>query len=129
MAALRASIESCGYVEPIAINTDGTILSGHARKKILIESWLTEVDVRVPERALTDAEQREVLIRMNKNTAGEWDMDILANEFEIMDLKEWDFTDRDLGMNGNPAGKEYDETVTEGINLCTCHCGHQHARK
>ena len=106
MADLRASIKSLGYVEPIAVNTDGTILSGHARCKVLLEAGLTEVEVRVPERALTDAEQREVLVRLNKNQAGAWDMDILSDVFEIQDLKEWGFDDKDLGLDTLPEVKE-----------------------
>ena len=106
MADLRASIKSLGYVEPIAVNTDGTILSGHARCKVLLEAGLTEVEVRVPERALTDAEQREVLVRLNKNTAGKWDMDILSDVFEIQDLKKWGFDDKDLGISPIKERKE-----------------------
>lgn len=98
MADLRDSIRNCGYVEPIAINTTGTILSGHARKKILMEAGLKEVDVRVPDRELTEKEEREVLLRMNKNTAGEFNFEILANEFEIEELKEVGFTDFDLKL-------------------------------
>jgi hypothetical protein len=106
MADLRKSIEQCGYVEPIAINTNGTILSGHARKKILQEAGLTEVDVRVPERELTEAEEREVLVRMNKNTAGEFNFEILANEFEIEELREFGFTDLDLQINSEPKERQ-----------------------
>ena len=67
------------------------ILAGHQRvrtmKKLKQE---TEIDVRVPSRMLTEAEANEYLIRSNRN-AGEWDWDILANEWEASDLVKWGF--------------------------------------
>ena len=114
---LRRSIESVGYVEPIAINTDGTILSGHARKRVLEELEIAEVDVRVPERMLTDPECREVVIRLNKNVAGIWDMEALTSDFEVDELKDWGFTDFELGIRGMPEGIAFDETITEGESI------------
>ena len=35
-------------------------------------------------------------VRLNKNIAGEFDFDILANEFEMSDLLEWGFEDFEL---------------------------------
>ena len=37
-------------------------------------------------------------IRLNKNT-GEFDIDILANEFDIDNLVDWGFKHIDLGLN------------------------------
>ncbi|HEY3874768.1 MAG TPA: ParB N-terminal domain-containing protein [Candidatus Kapabacteria bacterium] len=136
MEALRNSIEKCGYVEPIAINTDGTILSGHARKQILLDLGLETVDVRMPSRPLTDEEQREVLIRMNANEAGEWSFDGL--DWNMSELESFDFDSELLGeffegeaeVKGNPAGKEYDESIADNVTLCKCEkCGHEHAAK
>lgn len=98
MEDLTRSIQECGYVETIAINLDNTILSGHARKKVLLAAGITEVDVRVPERMLNEKEAETVLIRMNKNVAGEFDFEILANEYEISELKDFGFTDADLKL-------------------------------
>jgi hypothetical protein len=36
--------------------------------------------------------ERELNIRLNKNT-GDWDMDALANNFNVDDLKDWGFED------------------------------------
>src|SRR5262245_30615047 len=75
MEDLKASIERMGYVHPIAINTDGTILSGHARRQVLRDLKIKEVDVRIPSRPLTDKEAEECIIRSNRNEAGTWDFD------------------------------------------------------
>ncbi len=98
MKQLEASFDECGYVETIAINTDGTILSGHARKKVLLKKKVKEVDVRVPERALTSKEQQAVLIRMNKNVAGEFDFDVLANEYDMAELIDIGFEPYEVGI-------------------------------
>jgi len=94
---LKESIKSVGYIDPIAINTDGTILGGHARKKTLLALKLKEVDVRVPDRLLTEKEQKEVVIRLNKNTAGEWDNFKLGEFFEKENLVDWGFEPEDFG--------------------------------
>jgi ParB-like nuclease domain len=117
MANLKQSIESVGYVEPIAINSDGTILSGHRRKEILERLGVTDVDVRVPERMLTDPECREVVIRLNRNIAGVWNMEALTIDFEVDELRDWGFTDFELGVHGTPEGIAFDETVTDGESV------------
>lgn len=89
MKDLENSINSIGFMQPININQDGTILSGHARTLKLKEMGETEVDVYVPDRLLTPKQEEEVLVRANANTAGQWDFEILANEFEDFELQEW----------------------------------------
>ena len=89
MKDLENSINSIGFMQPININQDGTILSGHARTLKLKEMGETEVDVYVPDRMLTPKQEEEVLVRANANTAGQWDFEILANEFDIDEINEW----------------------------------------
>src|SRR5579862_8947576 len=96
---LVKSFEEFDYAELIAINTDNTILAGHQRIRIMQElGWDDEIEVRVPESTLTDEQAKEYLIRSNKNT-GDWDFDILANEFELPDLCRWGFEEKDFGLN------------------------------
>jgi hypothetical protein len=89
MKDLENSINSIGFMQPININQDGTILSGHARTLKLQQMGEIEVDVYVPDRMLTPKQEEEVLVRANANTAGQWDWDLLANEFEDFELVEW----------------------------------------
>lgn len=89
MKDLENSINSIGFMQPININQDGTILSGHARTLKLKEMGETEVDVYVPDRLLTPKQEEEILVRANSNTAGQWDFDILANEFNLEEINEW----------------------------------------
>ena len=99
---LKASLDKFGIADPIVINTDNTIIGGHQRKKIL-ESLMGvdpdfEIDVRVPDRELTIDEARELNVRLNKNM-GQWDFDVLANNFELDDLLEWGFERTDLDLD------------------------------
>lgn len=89
MKDLENSINSIGFMQPININQDGTILSGHARAMKLKDMGEVEVDVYVPDRVLTPKQEEEVLVRANANTAGQWDFDILANEFDDIELSDW----------------------------------------
>jgi ParB-like chromosome segregation protein Spo0J len=97
LAHLKISLEKFDYVELVAIHPDNTIIAGHMRVKALIQlgRGKEEIEVRVPNRQLDDLEAKEYLIRSNKNT-GEWDWDILADQFEVMDLHAWGFNADDL---------------------------------
>jgi hypothetical protein len=89
MKDLENSIKSVGFFQPIVINLDGTILSGHARYLKLKEMGETEIEVMLPDRNLTEKQEEEILVRANANTAGKWDFDILANQFDDFELTEW----------------------------------------
>ena len=97
---LEASLKKFNLVEIPAINTDNIIIAGHQRLHILkaLGRGEEEIDVRVPNRALSEAELREYNVRSNKNT-GEWDWDILANAFEMDELIDWGFDEKDLRIN------------------------------
>lgn len=99
---LYESLSKFGSCEPIVINTDGTIIGGHQRCRVLKKLGYTEVDVYLPEHDLTEKEVQELNIRLNKNV-GDWDFDILANSWEVPDLLDWGFTLDDLGIDSKPA--------------------------
>mgnify|MGYP001546674077 CR=1 FL=1 len=97
---LRKSFDEIGMAQPININLDNTILSGHARyQQLKSENPSQVVDVYVPNRQLTPKEEEAVIIRMNKNVAGKWDFETLANEFELPDLVEWGFDASELDID------------------------------
>ncbi len=94
---LTKSLERFNLVEIPAINTDGVVVAGHQRLAMLKALGRGDevVDVRVPNRKLSTAELKEYNIRSNKNT-GEWDLGILASDFDIEMLKDVGFTDAEL---------------------------------
>jgi len=98
---LTESLKKFNLVEPPALNTDGKLVGGHQRLKIMamLGRGDEEIDVRVPNRMLTEQELKELNVRLNKNT-GSWDFDALANYFDAEDLVEWGFDEKELGGAG-----------------------------
>ena len=93
---LKASIKKFGLVDPVIVNKNNTVIGGHQRLKICKELKYIEIDCVVLD--LSKEEERELNIRLNKNT-GDFDMDILANEFDIDELTDWGFKHIDLDIN------------------------------
>ena len=93
---LKESIERFDLVDPIIVNKDMTVIGGHQRLNICKELKYDKVDCVILD--LTKEEERELNIRLNKS-GGEFDLDILANEFEIEELKDWGFKEIELGLN------------------------------
>ncbi len=91
---LSTSLERFNLADPIIINQNNTIIGGHFRIKILKDKGVDEIDVRVPSRALTDHEEKELNIRLNRNL-GLWDFDALANFDEDL-LKDIGFDSKEL---------------------------------
>jgi len=81
---LEESLGRFNLADPLIVNSDNTIIGGNLRYKELLEKFGEDyvVDVRVPDRKLSEKEVEELNLRLNKNT-GEWDFDILKE-------KEWD---------------------------------------
>ena len=94
---LKESVKKFGLVDPIIINQNGNVVvGGHQRLKICKELKHIEIDCVVLD--LSKEEERELNIRLNKNT-GTFDIDILANEFDIDQLVDWGFKHIELGLN------------------------------
>ena len=96
---LKKSLLKFDLAEIPAINTTNQILAGHQRLTIMgILGRSNElIDVRIPDRELSKKECDEYIVRSNKNT-GEWNMDVLADSFDLDELKEWGFEDKDFGI-------------------------------
>lgn len=85
---LKANIEKFGLVDKPFINLDNTIIGGHQRIRILQKMNYEEIQVEVPNRELTEKEIEELNYRHNEN-GGDWDHDILANQYNLLDLFAW----------------------------------------
>jgi len=97
---LIKSFEEFDYVELVAITKQNVIIAGHQRVSIMKELGWTEkeIEVRVPNRDLTEKEIKKYLLRSNKNV-GDWNYEILANDFEIEELFGVGFTEEELTQN------------------------------
>ena len=112
---LLASLDKFSLAEIPAINTNNNILAGHQRVSLLIEKHGEdfEIDVRVPDEELSESEEREYIIRSNKNT-GEFDFDLLHEHFDLKDLSEWGFDFGNFEPNVNPDA-DYDDVNASDI--------------
>jgi hypothetical protein len=71
---------------PIVVNKDMIVLGGNMRLKACIEAGMKEVPVIVAD--WSEEQQREFIIKDNVS-GGEWDWDVLANEWDANKLTEW----------------------------------------
>jgi len=73
-------------IRPIVVNQDMIILGGNMRYKACKEAGLKEIPVIVTD--LTEEQQREFLIKDN-TSGGEWDWEVLKNEWNLEQLDDW----------------------------------------
>jgi len=100
---LKKSLEKFNLADPLILNTDNTLIGGHQRLKILIDLGIEEIDVRMPDRALTKEEEKELNLRLNKNI-GEWDIDMLLKFDQNMLM--------DVGFDNNELGDYWDSLLS-----------------
>jgi ParB-like chromosome segregation protein Spo0J len=74
-------------IRPIVVNDDMIVLGGNMRLKACKAAGLTQVPI-IKASDLTEEEQRQFIIKDNVS-GGEWDWDMLANEWDVEELQEW----------------------------------------
>lgn len=74
-------------IRPIVVNQDMIVLGGNMRLKACKEAGLKEVSIVLAD-DLTEEEQRQFIIKDNVGF-GEWDWEMLANEWDSEQLEEW----------------------------------------
>jgi hypothetical protein len=88
-------------IRPIVVNDDMFVLGGNMRLKACKEAGLKEIPI-IKASSLSDEKQKEFIIKDNLGY-GEWDWNMIANEWNSEELEEWGmdipgFTDiEDLG--------------------------------
>ena len=111
---LKKSIQEFGLVDPIIVNKDMTVIGGHQRLKVC--QSLTGFD-KIPcvVLDLTKEKERELNIRLNKS-GGEFDMDALANYFDVDELTDWGFKHIELGLNIDKIDEEPEIEFSEYLD-------------
>ena len=74
-------------IRPIVVNADMTVLGGNMRLKACKEAGLKKVPILVAN-DLTEAQQKEFIIKDNVGF-GEWDWDMIANEWDSQQVTDW----------------------------------------
>ncbi len=90
---IKNSIDRFGYVDPIIVNADGTIIGGHQRYKVMCDLGYEEAEcVKVD---LSKEDEMALNVALNK-TGGDWDNAKLKELFENLQLSDYD----DLEVTG-----------------------------
>jgi len=74
-------------IRPIVVNDDMVVLGGNMRLKACRQAGLKEVPI-VKVSDLTEEQQKEFIIKDNVGF-GQWDWDILGNDWDLEKLEEW----------------------------------------
>ena len=74
-------------LRPIVVDEEMIVLGGNMRLKASKDAGLKEVWVEVAE-GLTKEQKKEFIVKDNVGF-GEWEWDMLANEWEVEDLENW----------------------------------------
>lgn len=96
---IKASLNEFGFVNPLVVNSNpdrkNILVGGHQRLKVAQELGYTEIPVVYVN--LTEQQERELNIRLNRNT-GEWDLDSLSEHFTKNELGNWGFDEEELSV-------------------------------
>tara|TARA_B100001287_G_scaffold29719_1_gene21201 strand:- start:1293 stop:2474 length:1182 start_codon:yes stop_codon:yes gene_type:complete len=91
-------------IRPIVVNDDLIVLGGNMRLKACKEAGLKEVPV-IQASEFTAEQQREFIVKDNVGF-GEWDWDMIANEWDAEQLDDWGL---DLPVDFNVVEEEAEE--------------------
>ena len=80
---IKNSIIKFGYVEPIIVNKNFTVIGGHQRLKVLDDLNYKDVECVIVD--LTEIEEKALNVALNK-ISGEWDMDKLKDILNEINL-------------------------------------------
>jgi len=107
-------------LRPIVINEHGIILGGNMRYKALVELGYTEVPVIVADH-ITKEQENEFIIKDNLGF-GDWDWDILANEWDSVELEDWglDVWQNEDDILNNLDEEEIEEAPKDKIVCALC---------
>lgn len=93
------SIRQCGDLDPIEVDENNVILSGHTRLLALQQQGFTETDV-IRYTGLTEEQKKKYRLLANKTgEKATWDLDKLAEELDDLDFDGFDFG-FDLDLDG-----------------------------
>lgn len=131
---------------PLIVDEDYVVLGGNMRLKALYQAGIKDVWVDVA-KGWTDKQKKEFIIKDNVNF-GQWDWDILANEWDIDDISDWglekpmfddnnyepitnpsidksDITQEEIEKRALELANQMKETFKEDSDVVCPNCGHE----
>lgn len=125
---LSKMIDKFGLIDKPIVNADKTIIGGHQRIKILKRNKVKTVACWVANEQLSDEDIDELCIGLNLHQ-GKFDVDILANEWDILKLLEYGFSEEYL-LDCEKKSEEIlgeadlDSEKKKKLKMCPA-CGHE----
>ena len=92
---IASSIKNYGFTVPIIIDGENEIIAGHGRYEAAKKLGMDELPC-IKREDLTDEQIKAFRLADNKVAESEWDMEMLATEFEIIDGEFTGFDDEEL---------------------------------
>ena len=118
---IERSLKEFGYVDPIIINKDGTIVGGHQRASVLKSLGYTEADCIVVD--LSKQDEKALNIALNK-IGGQWDMTLLRDALQDLTLSKVDvnatgYSDDELSviLGDVMLGKQHEESPIDRMGF------------
>jgi DNA modification methylase len=100
---------------PIVVDEDMVVLGGNMRLKACVAAGLNEVWIDTAE-GWSEEQKKEFIIKDNLGF-GEWDWDILANEWDIQKLDDWGMDLPPMFDDPEPEAEEDDYTEPDNIKV------------
>jgi hypothetical protein len=104
-------------IREIVVDENLLILAGDKRTYALEELQYTDVRVKQV-LGLSEAKKREFIIKDNAHS-GDWDSDILANEWDIQEINDWG-ADFKIGGGGKDDGDDNGEHQPHDVTCPNC---------
>ena len=114
VAGVVESIKQCGELDPIEVDENNVILSGHTRLKAYNQLGYDSISVlRIT--GLTEPQKRKYRLLTNKTgEVAAWDFDKLGLELEGLDFGDFDFGfDVDMFDGDSTADEDFDGDVQD----------------
>jgi len=92
-------------LRPIVVNDDMVVLGGNMRLKALKHLGLKEAPI-IKASDLTDDQQRQFIIKDNAGF-GQWDWNVLANDWNTQEIEEWGIDIPGFDVNSDELGEEF----------------------
>lgn len=107
---IKNSINEFGYVDPIIVNKDLTVIGGHQRISVLKTLGITEIDCVVID--INKTKEKALNIALNK-ISGEWNKELLADL--IKDLQSLDYDTSFTGFEPPEIDALFNELYPSGV--------------
>jgi DNA modification methylase len=107
---IKNSITEFGYVDPVIVNKDLTVIGGHQRISVLKTLGYTEIDCVVID--VDKTKEKALNVALNK-ISGEWNKELLAEL--IKDLQSFDYDTSFTGFDPPEIDELFNELYPKGV--------------